>query len=135
MKKMTLILALSLASAASSAQAALHPWLRTCIQAGGEMWIGNVHPTVQPALCLLGSAAIGAEALFIYKTDGGTPDVIAQYLAGERQCHGQASVSYGTDGRQFTLCTFADGSTVEMTTLNRGAGSSANAALDAALRK
>lgn len=137
MKKSVLLVSFLMCSlVVSAAQAIEMPWARVCRAEGGHIWILNLDQQDQPSLCVFGAAAIGSEALFIFKTGNPAPQAFAVYQSGARDCSSQGgnlATYQDTDGNSKTLCTFQDGSLIENETLKRGFGSSANQGLDASI--
>lgn len=118
-----------------------NPWARVCKVSEGTFWVlygGEEHHS----MCFFGSAAIGAEALFLFKTNSGTSQAIEAYKNRKNSSpRGGICGSFNSnlvqaqdsDGRTFNLCQFADKSLIEETTLWLGPGIGANESLDKAL--
>lgn len=118
-----------------------NPLMRTCRLEQGHFWVLQAGYHDIP-LCFFDKAAIGAEALLIFKTNQGSTEALKAYNNRNSSaprggvCGSfDADVVEGTDteGQTFNVCRFSDDSYIEETTLWLGPGNSSNAALDKAL--
>lgn len=116
-----------------------NPWMRTCRIEAGQFWVLKAG-SQEYTMCFFGEAAIGAEALFLFKTNAGIVDAVSAYKSrNASSARGGVCGSYDaevvqgrdSEGHTFNLCRFADKSLIEETTLWMGPGSSP--ALDRAL--
>ena len=127
---------LSSLMAGSSFAANNNPLMRTCRLEQGLFWIVYSEGQELP-LCFFGSAAIGAEALFGFKTGTGNYLSVRVYKENSgATCEqlGATTVS-GQDSKKvsYEVCQFRDGSLIEKQTLLRGRGAAANSGLDQSL--
>ena len=118
----------------SIAHAIENPWKRVCRQNSGVFWVLNVQTPNEIPLCVFGEAAIGAETYFNHKMGQFTQAVEAyDRNAICRQYDGRQISGTDTDRKTWTICLMADGSFIELNTLNRGKNSSLNTLLNQAL--
>lgn len=120
-----------------------NPLIRVCRLEEGHFWVLQAGNNDIP-LCFFGKAALGAEALLLFKTTEGSTEALKAY--NDRNSSAprggvcgsfDADVVEGldSDGQTFNVCRFSDSSYIEETTLWLGPGHSSNAALDKALSK
>jgi len=118
----------------SVANANENPWKRVCRQNNGVFWVLNVQTPNEIPLCVFGEAAIGAETFFNHKLGNETQAVEAYNRnAICRQYDGRRIQGTDTDRKTWTVCVMADGSYIELNTLDRGMNSPLNALLNQAL--
>jgi hypothetical protein len=119
------------------------PYARECRFAGGIQWLVSIQTQFDTPLCLFGSAAIGAEELAQYKWGNGLAYSLKTFKhqttprnpAGMCDAVGAAYwTAIDTDGTQWELCKFLDGSVIEINTLAGGVNAPANAKLVRALQ-
>lgn len=118
-----------------------NPWMRACRIEAGQFWVlkaGNQ----DYVMCFFGDFAIGAEALFKFKTKAGMPEAVIAYKnRNASSARGGICGSYDAEsvqgkdsqGQVFNLCQFSDDSLIEETTLWMGPGSPSSQGLDKAL--
>lgn len=113
-----------------------NPMMRVCRLSEGQFWIvQNVADGKDIPLCVLGSAAIGAETLMQYSFKNSVPHAVNYYKRGGQTCVGTTRLeAKDSEGQSWRLCRFADGSIIERTTLEAGVGAPENAALNQALQ-
>jgi hypothetical protein len=125
---------------AASAETA---YARECRIAGGRQWSVSIQTEFDTTLCLFAGAAIGAEEFAQYKWGNGLALSLKAFLRQntERDPKGMCDVAGAaywtaadTDGGQWELCKFPDGSVVELNTLARGTNNPQNALLVRALK-
>jgi hypothetical protein len=111
-----------------------NPWMRTCMEAGGQFYNFRSNGD-DSAMCYFGSAAIGAEALFLFKSNAGETEAIQSYRQGASSCEAAGATSLSGSGKNGNgvLCKFSDNSLVDEATLSSGAGAPQNSGLDEAL--
>lgn len=138
--RVLLLFAILVFSSLSVFSANNNPWMRSCRIEQGQFWL--VKAQKELALCLFDDAAIGAETLFLYKTNQKKPLAVAAYLNRESAAtRGGVCGTYDAElleardgqGQSFNLCKFQDGSFIEETTLWLGPDSGSTDALDKAL--
>jgi hypothetical protein len=138
-----LLLSIMMMGSGTSAWAANNnPWMRACRIDQGQFWVLNVGNHNDLALCFFGNSGVGAEALFLFKTNAGVPLAIQAYKnRNSSPTGGGVCGSFGADlvqgkdseGQTFNICRFSDQSLIEETTLWMGPGSVDSADLDKAL--
>lgn len=137
-----LLLALSMMFASSAFAANNNPWMRACRIEAGQFWVLKTESNSELVMCFFNNAAIGAEALFLFKSNQGVSKSIQAYK--NRKSSGArggvcgsfgATLVQGSDaeGQEFNICRFSDGSVIEETTLWLGPGAGGHGALDRAL--
>ncbi len=135
------MLFIAVALLSSSAFAIKNPLIRACSIEAGQFWVVK-EKNQDYALCFFGDVAIGAEALFFFKSKSRMPESVLAYKnRTSSSARGGICGSYDaeslqgkdTKGEVFNLCVFSDGSLIEETTLWLGPGSPSTQALDKAL--
>lgn len=137
-----LLLTVLIAFSSSTAWSAESPARRVCRTEGGQFWILNVGPK-EMVMCFFGQAAVGAHALYTFKTRSGHElEAIAAYRQHEPSAlrggvcgayDAEAVTGKDTAGQTFTICKFSDGSLIEGTTLWLGPEAPENDGLNKAL--
>lgn len=119
-----------------------NPWMRVCRIEQGQFQLIQIG-SVEHALCVFGSRAVGAETLFKFKTNMSQPQAILAYK--NRQLsyvRGGVCGAFGADviegvdsitGNTLNICRFSDDSLIEEATLWLGPGTEDSQALDKAL--
>lgn len=142
MVRVLFLTTLMIFSAMSASAASANPWQRVCRIEGGQFWVLNPGTSKDHALCIFGTAAVGAESLFIFKTRAGLTEALRAYKYGApTQNSREICASYGaqkiqakdSEGVLFNLCQFPDASIIEAGTLGLKPGSPATRELDRAL--
>lgn len=120
------------------------PYARECRIAGGRAWSVDVQTQFDTTLCLFNSAAIGAEEFAQYKWGNGLALSLKTFLkqtapkTANRGVCDEVGAFYvtatDTDGGNWELCKFVDGSVVELNTLAGGVNDPQNAHLVHALK-
>lgn len=126
----------------NQAAAAETPYARTCRISGGEAWVVNYASGNDVMLCRFGSAAIGAAEFAELKWNDTQKASVRAFLSatptegGDETCrlnHASYAETKDSEQVQWALCTFGDGSVIEVNTLARGSADRHNAGLAAAL--
>lgn len=137
-----LLLTVLIAFSGSTAWSAESPARRVCRTEGGQFWILNPGPQ-EMVMCFFGQAAVGARALFTFKTRSGRemkaieayrqhdPSSVRGGVCGSYEA--EAVTGKDTTGQTFTICKFSDGSLMEGTTLWLGPDARENEQLNKAL--
>jgi hypothetical protein len=115
-----------------------NPMRRVCMSKGGNYWYPqrsddnlNNLPLCRFGEELIGPAQIGAQTL-VDTVNGLQTLAVEAYKASESNCSGR--VVQAIDGDvTLNACEYADGSVIELETLNRGPADSRNAKLNQAL--
>ena len=123
----------------ASAIAAEPEMKRNCRLAGGLFWALDLDNPLGPVLCRFGEAAISAESFSLH-LKGESSRALDAYLKSSSgslcaNSNGSPFVSKDSNGREFHLCEFSDGSYIEASTLERGSAHILNEALTKALEK
>ncbi|UXR63496.1 hypothetical protein EZJ49_10460 [Bdellovibrio bacteriovorus] len=122
---------------------ASNPWIRTCRIEEGQFWVLKAG-SEEYSMCFFGNAAVGAEALFMFKAKTGSTEAVQAYKnRNASSARGGVCGSFDaevvqakdSEGQTFNLCKFSDNSLMEETTLWMGPGSDDNQGLDKALSK
>lgn len=121
------------------AEGAEPAWKRTCRISGGLYWVLGPTAVEGPVLCRYGDAALSAESFFIWATEGKAVLAIQAYLSspegrGCEQSGGEPHQYWDAEGTSFGLCSFPDGSFIEIGTLQMGPEAARNRGLTNALR-
>lgn len=127
------------ATSASFAEAGEPAWKRTCRISGGLFWALAPSSPEGAVLCRFDEAAIAAESLFLWETEGRATLALQAYLSspegrGCEQSGGEPRQNWDEEGRSFGLCAFPDGSYIELGTLEMGPEAARNEGLTRALR-
>jgi len=119
-------------------------YARECRINGGRQWAVSMSSQFDTSLCLFGSAAIGAGDFAEYKWGHGTALSIQSFVNQTSHLPNNNGVCdtvgafYNTAvdsaGKTWNLCSFVDGSVIEVGTLAGGVSSSKNARLARALQ-
>ncbi len=119
-----------------------NPWMRVCRIELGQFQLVQADST-QYALCFFGNRALGAEALFMFKSNISEPQAVTAYK--QRQvsyAKGGVCGAFGADllegvnpatGNSLNICRFPDNSLIEEATLWLGPGTTDSEAFDKAL--
>lgn len=126
-----------------SSSAINNPWLRACSIEAGQFWVLTDGSNDELAMCFFDGAAIGAEALFKFKTKSGVSQSIQAYKQRKPATNGGGCESFNADAvdavdsnqQMFSVCRFPDGSLIEENTLELGPNSGDTEALDRALSR
>lgn len=125
----------------SSFAANNNPWMRACRIEAGQFWVLKAG-TVQYSMCFFDDSAIGAETLFLFKSNAGVSEAVLAYKNRNASAarggicgsfDAEAIQGKDTEGQTFNICKFSDGSLMEETTLWLGPGAGTTQGLDKAL--
>lgn len=137
-----LLLALTMFFSTSVFAANNNPLMRTCRVEGGQFWILKTEAKSELVMCFFNNAAVGAEALFQFKSNQGVAKSIQAYKTRKGSAvRGGVCGSFAatlvqgqdSEGQEFNVCRFSDNSLIEETTLWLGPGAGGHGALDRAL--
>ena len=141
MVRILLLAGMIIFAGVSSFAANNNPWMRACRIEAGQFWVLKAG-SEEYSMCFFGESAVGAEALFQFKSKSATPEAVVAYKnRNASSARGgicgsfDAEVLQGkdTDGQTFNVCKFSDGSLIEETTLWLGPGAGTTLGLDKAL--
>ncbi|XGC79379.1 hypothetical protein ACES2L_08560 [Bdellovibrio bacteriovorus] len=137
-----LLLTITILLASGSVLAANNPLIRACRLESGQFWI--LHTTDKDlAMCFFDEAAIGAEALFKFKTSEPTQALEAYKSRKSSFTKGGVCGAFNaevitakdSEDHHYNVCVFEDQSMIEETSLWFGPGAGGNEGLDKALKK
>ncbi|UOF01969.1 hypothetical protein [Bdellovibrio reynosensis] len=122
--------------------AANNPLIRACRIENGQFWLLHAGDK-DLALCFFDEAAVGADALFKFKTSEPTQAIDAYKNRKSSFTKGGVCGAYDaevftakdSEGHQYNVCVFEDQSMIEETSLWFGPGAAGNEGLDKALKK
>lgn len=137
-----LLLTINILLVSGSAIATNNPLIRACRLENGQFWV--LHSGDKDlALCFFDEAAVGAEALFKFKTSESTQAIDAYRNRKSSFTKGgvcgafdaEVITAKDSEDHQYNVCVFADQSMIEETSLWFGPGAGGNEGLDKALKK
>lgn len=131
MKKSILFVIVFVSSMAFAAQK--NPLIRTCNILGGEFVVAN-SSNDEIAFCRFGKALVGALDLMLFNNKESITQSINSYMKNQTSCEGQIETMIVLGGgASYQVCTYQDGSLIELGTLIKGSSSADNGKLNAAL--
>jgi hypothetical protein len=112
-----------------------NPLIRTCNTLGGEFVVANA-PQDQIAFCRFGKALVGALDLMLFNNKETITQSINSYMKSQTSCDPlgriETMIILG-GGASYQVCTYPDGSLIELGTLIKGSTSTDNSKLNTAL--
>ncbi|WP_413568106.1 hypothetical protein ACLWBD_10160 [Bdellovibrio sp. HCB117] len=139
-KKILILMVLCFSS--SAAMANPNPWMRVCRIAEGFFQGLVVEGTKDQFLwtCSFDNSFVGADEFFVYKTDKKIALSLNAYLSGvsstASSCESLNATTVRAEaisGQMITMCQFADGSLLDLSSLKSGYKSPLNSKLDRGL--
>lgn len=112
-----------------------NPLIRTCNILEGEFVVANSHDD-QVAFCRFGKALVGALDLMLFNNKESITQSINSYMKIQTSCEPQGQIETMIlvgGGSSYQICTYPDGSMIELGTLIKGANSADNSKLNTAL--
>ncbi len=132
--KMLILTLLTFSSLVASA-VQKNPQIRTCHILGGEFLTADT-ANDQVGFCRLDTAIIGALDLMLFNNKEAISQSVNNYMKNQTSCEAvgqiQNLVNTGTE-EVLKVCSFADGSYIELNTLTRGSHSPDNSKLNQVL--
>ncbi len=129
----TLILFTIVLTSTMALAAQKNPLIRTCNSLGGEFVVANASSD-QISFCKFGKSLVGALDLMLFNNKESITQSINSYMKNQNSCGGQIETMIVLGGNiNYQVCTYPDGSLIELGTLIKGTNSADNDKLNAAL--
>lgn len=112
-----------------------NPLIRTCHILEGEFVVATTHND-QVGFCRFGKAIVGALDLMLFNNKETITQSINSYMKDQNSCDQQGKIEtviVAGGGTSLQICTFPDGSMIELGTLIKGTNSTDNSKLNTAL--
>ncbi len=134
--KKYILLALSFISFSTLALAHETPAARLCRSVGGLAWTLDVGQVNDLQFCIIGASQIAAESLRRAVEDRQWDTAVIAFSSGPMSCaqaEGEEHIRKDSNGSEFHVCEFGDGSAIGVDTLESGKNSPKNTTLSAIL--
>lgn len=112
-----------------------NPLIRTCNILQGEFVVAN-SSNDQIGFCRFGKAMVGALDLMLFNNKETITQSINNYMKNQTSCEPQGTIEtmiIAGGGDSLQICTYPDGSLIELGTLIKGSNSADNSKLNTAL--